>query len=81
MSALRASCFSWFIDHDLTVGAISSRRFAPDYFDIRANSIPQILLVVFEFVLDQEFDKLVLETSLGMMFMLVANVSDDILFF
>ncbi|MDX6501989.1 MAG: hypothetical protein QOG23_5249 [Blastocatellia bacterium] len=29
MSALRASCFSWFIDPDLTVGAITARRFAP----------------------------------------------------
>ena len=30
MSALRASCFSWFIDPDLTVGAITFRRFAPE---------------------------------------------------
>jgi hypothetical protein len=62
---------------DLTVGAIALRRFAPDYFDIRFESISQILLVVFEFVLDQEFEKFVLETSLGMVLRLIANVSDD----
>jgi len=30
ISALRPSCVSWFIDPDLTVGTITSRRFAPD---------------------------------------------------
>ncbi|MDX6443893.1 MAG: hypothetical protein QOH71_967 [Blastocatellia bacterium] len=30
MSALRASCFSWLVDPDLTVGATAFRRFAPD---------------------------------------------------
>jgi hypothetical protein len=51
-----------------------------DILILELESIPQILFVVFEFVLDQELDKFVLETSLGMVLTLIANVSDDFVF-
>ena len=48
---------------------------------IGATSIPQVLLVVLNFILNKEFEKLVFETSLGVMAVLVANVSNDLLLF
>ena len=77
---------------DLTVGAIAWRRFALANLvgAARLNScrrfaelvsIPQVFLVVIDFVLDQEFKIFFLEGSLRMMFTLVANVSDDSVFF
>jgi len=44
-------------------------------------SIPQVFLVVIDFVLDQEFKIFFLEGAFSMMLTLVANVSDDSLFF
>jgi hypothetical protein len=44
-------------------------------------SIPQVFLVVIDFVLDQEFKIFFFEGSLSMMLTLVANVSDDSFFF
>ncbi len=82
MSALRASVvFVGDSDPDLTVGAVKSRPFGPGCFVIRVELIPQVFLVVFEFVLNQKIDKLFLEASPGMMLTLIANISGNLLLF